>query len=149
MIFKLLKKNQILFFILFFLISISIIILTIKLDRASTIKTGVIKDNKTLESNLTTQKNLTEISPLFINIDLIGKDYSLFYSKPILEIDQIMEEQKKINTFREEKYLIKKKEGWIVDYEIRLEDGVIEDLITDPSLKLEMINGKIEFSKSF
>ncbi|MFT5835393.1 MAG: hypothetical protein ACI9RG_000282 [Sulfurimonas sp.] len=164
--FKFLKRYQILFFILFFLLSIAIIILTIKsnkTDKLNTSTTEVKKENKLLDKkpkkeptiiiktkqkietkkqSPITQKDLIKISPL------IGND-NLLDSKPVLEIDQIMIEQKKINTFTKDKYSIEKKKDWKVDYEVGLDDGAIDDLKTDPSLKPDMIKGKVEFSTSF
>jgi len=164
--FKILKRYQILFFILFFLLSIAIMILTIKSNKTDKLKTStteVKKENKLLDPKPKTEptiviktkqkietkkqspitlKDLSEIFPLFSNDNILD-------SKPALEIDQIMIEQKKINTFTKEKYLIEKKQDWKVDYKVGLEDGAIEDLKTDPSLKPGMINGKVEFSTSF
>lgn len=174
---KFLKKNQVSLLILFLLISIAILILTQKsekVDRQSTIKTEVKKENKTLEpkpkmvpkvvietkkkvelkkQNSTSQENLVKISPyktpIADKIDFVGKSDPLIDLKPTLEIDQIMAEQRKINTFGEKKYLLEKKEDWEVDYGVGLEDGAMEDLKSNPSFKRGMLNGKIEFSTSF
>ncbi|WP_294965640.1 hypothetical protein [Sulfurimonas sp.] len=164
--FKFLKRYQILFFILFFLLSTTIIILTIKsnkTDKLNTSTTEVKKENKVLDPKPKTEpttiiktkkkietkkkipitkKELIDISPLFSNDNLLD-------SKPLLEIDQIMVEQEKINTFTKDKYSIEKKKDWKVDYEVGLDDGAIDDLKTDPSLKPDIIKGKVEFSKSF
>lgn len=165
---KFLTRHKILFFILFILIAIAIMILTMKSeklekqDRPSTIKTEVKKENKILESkprveskvepkkqNQIRPKDLSEISPLLNNIDFVGKSEPVVDLKPTLTIGQIMQEQKKIDTFAQEKNPTQKKEDWKVDYGVGLEDGAIEDLKTSPTLKREMINGKVGFSTSF
>lgn len=172
---KFIKEHKILLFVLFFLLSIAIIILTIKskeIDGLHTVTTEVKKENEGLETKTKTEpkiavetmkktqekqqnpiakKDLSAISPLLTNtasdkIDFIGKD-NLVNKKP--SIDQIMVEQKKIDTFAKEKYLIEKKEDWEVDYGVGLEDGAIDSLKTDPSLKPGMVNGKVGFSTSF
>ncbi|MFT5660029.1 MAG: hypothetical protein ACI9TV_000663 [Sulfurimonas sp.] len=177
MILKILKKNKILLFVIFLLISVAIIISTNKSNGPNIVKTEVKEETKTLESkNKTTPKIVAEVKPqvklkkqsqsqtsqenLAENyllktpisddkIDFIGKNDPLIYSKPKLEIDQIMEEHKKITTYGKEKDLTKKEEDWKVDYGVGLEDGAVDDLKTDPTLKSDMVNGKVGFSTSF
>ena len=169
---KLTKKNQILLFILFFFIFITIITSLLKedSDKINPVKPKVQEANNTLkpESNTTTKEifdtgdkikqtlpdatteiDITKIPPFSNEIDFIGKKDSLIDLEPILEIDQIMEQQKKIDTFVQERNLIKNQEDWEVDYEIGFEDAAIENLKTDPSLKPEVVNVKVGFSKSF
>jgi len=167
MISKFSKKNQIVFFILFFLISITLIIITVtkkpeKLDSKSIIKTEPQKENnisgmvgevgekvEPKKRHPTAKEDLTKSSPLFNNIDFTGENKLLIDAEPSLEIDQIMDEQKKIDTFSEVQYFKEKKEDWKVDYGVGLEGGAIDELKSNPSLKPEMLNGKIGFSKSF
>ena len=106
------------------------------------------KEQKASTTNNFTKANPIE-SPLLNNIDFIGKSDPLIYTKPSLEIDQIMDENSKINNVGQNKYLIEKKEDWKVDYAIGLEDGAIESLKNDRTIRPEMINGKVGFSKSF
>ncbi len=165
MILKFLKKNQILLFILLLLISVVIIFLTKTSDMPRVIKPEIKEENTTLQAKpiiipklvtklkkknqLKDQNSSLKTSILNDKIDFIGNDKPLIYTKPTLEIDQIMIEHQKINTFAQEKYILEKKEDWKINYEIGLEDDAIENLKIDNTLKTEMINGKIEFSTSF
>lgn len=170
MIFKYIKKKKILFFILFFLLSITILILIKELrieDKPSLIKTetkevklSVESKPKTIQKVLAENRketelkkqnkdNLSNIPILNDQIDFIGKNDPMINPKPISEIDQIMQEQKKIDTFTQEKHLTKKPEGWKVDYGVGLENGAIDDLKAQPTLKPKMLNGKVGFSTSF
>lgn len=97
------------------------------------------------KASKTTEENSTKNTP----IDIMGKNDSFIYSKPKSEIEQIMQEQQKINSYKQKKHSNNNKENWSVDYETGLEDGSIEKLKSAKSFKADMINGKVEFSKSF
>lgn len=159
-----LKKTQILLIILLFIILASVVIFVEKLDSPNTTKTELIDENTTLDSKpntVSTKQNTTikkepiikekptNISPFLYTPDAINKSDSFIDPKPRLDIDEIMKQQRKFDTFADEKSHAKKKEGWKVDASIGLEDGAIEELKSDPTLKKEMINGKVEFSTSF
>ena len=161
MIFNYLKKNKILFITLFFLLSITILILIkvlTKQDKPSTMNNETQIENKILKSKPKAEPNVatkskqevkSEIqSPLLQKkIDFIGKNNLLMDSKPT--IDQIMEKQKKLDILTQEKDLTEGKEEWEVDYGVGLEKGAIETLKNNPELKHEMLNVKVGFSKSF
>jgi len=166
MILKFIKKKQILFLILFLLLSIALITLSKKteiIDEPSKIKTELKEDNTTHPKKATVtqetikpkkkalgpQKNLITITPLAKKINFIGKDKLLIDMNPSLNIEQIMQEQEKIDFFVDKEYSTEKKKDWIIDYQIGLEENAMEELKTDPSLKLKMINGKVGFSTSF
>lgn len=149
------------FIILFFLISIAIIIFMIKsekIDEPSIIKIEIEEKNSTLEpkikiklkkQNPTIEKELSEISPHFNHIYFVGtNEISIDLQNP-LEIDQIMKKQKKLNKFTEKDYSQKNDDDWNINYEIGLEDGAIEELKDNSILKPKMLNGKVGFSKSF
>lgn len=82
-------------------------------------------------------------------IDIFDKEKPFVYSKPKLEINQIMEKQKKIDIYAEPKSLTPKQEEWKVDYGVGIEKAGQEKLDAGGPLQTEMINGKVEFSKSF
>ena len=77
MLLKFIKKNQILFFVIFLLMSVAIMILTKKFDRPSIIKTEVKKENKILESN---PKKMPKI------VTIVARRGVFFNSKAILHI---------------------------------------------------------------
>ena len=167
MLLKILKKNQILLFVLLFLISLSIMLLTKKSDEANLIEkeNTILKNIPKIVTQVQQEVELNKINPTTPNrfsrdfllytptfdnkIDFIGTSKPLIYSEPQLEIEQIMQEHKKINTFAQEKYLIDKKEDWKINYGIGLEGNAIENLKANGRLKTKMLNGKIEFSTSF
>lgn len=82
-------------------------------------------------------------------IDLTPEKEPFVYSKPKLEIDQILQKQKKIDTFSDNNYSTKEKKDWEVDYKLGLEQDAPQKLKAGEPLKSEMVNGKIKFSKSF
>ena len=113
MLLKILKKNQILLFVLLFLISLSIMLLTKKSDEANLIEkenttlknipkivTQVQKKVESNERNSTIPEKLAKDfllnTPTLDNkIDFIGTSEPLIYSEPQLEIEQIMQEHQK------------------------------------------------------
>lgn len=174
MLVKTLKKNKVLLIILL-LITIITIILIKNSEKPSLIQNEVKQLNTASEAkpkmevevapevkkkvelkkeNTDTLKNVNkneaiEIPILNKEIDFIGRSEPLIYSKPQSDISKIMEEHEKINTIGQEKYLTEKEENWEIDYAVGLEEGAIEALQMDGTLKPEMINGKVGFSTSF
>lgn len=71
--------------------------------------------------------------------------------KPEFEIKKLMQEQNKLEAHEHEKQMQvdKKNSEWEVDYEVGLEDGSLERLKNERSLKADMLNGKVGFIKSF
>lgn len=166
------KKNLTLVLILLILITLIVIITTLTNESANStaIKTDIPKKfevikNKPVaipkvlpkpkqvievkEQNFITKEDLAKIIPAVDKIDFIGKSNSLVELEAQSDIEKILEEQKKLDTFSNKIHPTSKKEGWGVDYGIGLEDGAIENIKNDPSLKPKMLNGKIGFSKSF
>ncbi|MFT7005190.1 MAG: hypothetical protein ACJAWW_002563 [Sulfurimonas sp.] len=171
MLLKFIKKNKILLLAIFLLIVIITVISIRQEDEKiqSTPKTKLknkpqtkpktlpeVKEKTELEKlNFTVPENFTEIYPvkttIFVddNIDFMDELDPVIYSKPKLEIDEIIEENKKINSFIIEQVPIKKKESWKINYEVGLEEGAIKDMKTTGELKTDMLNGKVGVSKSF
>ena len=158
MVFTFLKKYKVLALILFLFLLISILLLTKQQDSPAVITT---KPKKVLLVEEPKAKILPKLKtkvqepvpikvPLLQDtIDFIGKSDLLIYTKPSLEIDEIMQKQKKINTPLKDKYIVEKQEGWKIEYEIGLEDAAIQNMKTDGKLKSDMIKGKVGFSTSF
>lgn len=96
-------------------------------------------------------KKLTPVKTPIVTkkLDFLNNEKPFVYSKPKLEIDQILKNQKKIDNFAEKKYSIPKKEDWEIDYKIGLEEDAAKRLHDGESLNPDMVNGKIKFSKSF
>ena len=156
-------------FVVVFFILLVLFILENKQVEPLVIENETIDKNTTIENNTTIapkvvivpkkvelkkqiiapiQVDLTKNSPLFYNNMNTYNSDVFMYEKPKLEIEQIMQEYKNITIFEEE-YFIQKKEDWEVDYEVGLEDTGIKKRKPTPSLTPEMLNVKIEFSKSF
>ena len=158
MVFTFLKKYKVLALILFLFLLISILLLTKQQDSPAVITT---KPKKVLLVEEPKAKILPKLKtkvqepvpikvPLLQDtIDFIGKSDLLIYTKPSLEIDEIMQKQKKINTPLKDKYIVEKQEDWKIEYEIGLEDAAIQNMKTDGKLKSDMIKGKVGFSTSF
>lgn len=158
MVFTFLKKYKVLVLILFLFLLISILLLTKQQDSPAVITT---KPKKVLLVEEPKAKILPKLKtkvqepvpikvPLLQDtIDFIGKSDLLIYTKPSLEIDEIMQKQKKINTPLKDKYIVEKQEDWKIEYEIGLEDAAIQNMKTDGKLKSDMIKGKVRFSTSF
>jgi len=148
---KFLKKNLILLLAIFLSIFIAVMIFTHKTDRSTIKEIKIEKKTPThVKQKIEPIKQTQEQTPVpKKKIDFMGENEPFIYSKPQLEIDQIMQEQRKIETFGEKKYTTKKREDSKIDYDIGLEDGATEKLKAGEPLKSEMVNGKVEFSKSF
>ena len=165
MIIEFLKKYQIVIFILLLLMTAAIMIFVNKANKPKAVENEVKKEKKVADTKpikpTVTAKTTKEIKPKVVlkkpitspifdtKIDYVGKNDPLTYSKPSSDIDQIMQEHKKIHTLAEEKNPLANKEDWKVDYGVGLEDGAIDYLKSDPSLKSDMVNVKVGFSKSF
>lgn len=141
------------------LITIAIITFKIQSNKPQTIKPQIDKEKQLLTPKPETKQKVKiqeqtstkqiKVPIIDTKIDFIGQNNPVEYSKTNLEIDQIMQEQKKINTYGQKKHPTERKEDWEVDYGVGLEDGAIDELKAAPTLKSEMLNGKIGFSKSF
>jgi len=95
------------------------------------------------------EKNTTQTPPVKT---LILEDTAT-YTKPQSEVEQILLEHEKLKEFEKQNNpalkKVGKKEAWEVDYDIGLEDGAVDEMKSKGTLKPKMVNGKVEFSKSF
>ena len=112
-----------------------------------------VKEKSKIENEIR-QKNLAEHYLLKTphsedKIDFIGESNSIDYEKSTLEIEHIMKEPKKITAYGPTKYAIEKEEDWKVDYGVGLEDGAVENLKNNRTLKSDMLNVKVGLSTSF
>lgn len=156
------KKNLILLFLLCLLLGVAVIFLIQKSETPSFTKTEtkvfqeekkvvkpvapVVKAKPKEPTPLQTPKEAPIVQK---KIDLTPEKEPFVYSKPKLEIDQILQKQKKIDTFSDNNYSTKEKKDWEVDYKLGLEQDAPQKLKAGEPLKSEMVNGKIKFSKSF
>jgi hypothetical protein len=145
--FTFLKPKFILSVVLILIIAIVLLIQmqTQKQSSSDNSKPKIIIEHKPMKSKPKTIEPKSKTTRTIV-IDTKPK----FDAKPISETEQILIEQKKLDAFEQKEHSTKKtKENVKVDYSVGLEDGATDTLKNDPTLKPEMLNGKIGVSKSF